>query len=180
MRGAPEALSAHLDAFRRQPSLERLRAVLHAARRAGRAPAVRAHLMEVLEADAAADPRLLYRLYLEDGQDTRAADAARALRSPGALLDVADATRVRFRILSIHLYLEAADLLAGQGNRRAYARAAAALCWVRALMEGEEVRWSAWMRAYLHRHRRRRALMQELVRAGLDVGEPAEGWAPHA
>ena len=169
MRGAPEALAAHLDAFRRQPSLERLRAVLQAARRAGKAPAVRAHLMEILEADAAANPRLLYRLYLEDGQDARAADAARALGSPVALLDVADATRMRFRMLSIHLYIEAADLLAEQGNRHAYAKAAAALCWVRALMEGEELRWASFMRASGQRHRRRRALMQELVRAGLEV-----------
>ncbi len=173
MRGAPEALAAQLDAFRRQPSLERLRAVLTAARRAGKAPAVRAHLMEILEADAVANPRLLYRLYLEDGQDARAADAARALGSPAALLDVADATRMRFRILSIHLYLEAADLLAEQGNRRAYARAATVLCWLRALMEGEELRWASFMRAYRHRHRRQRALLQELVRAGLEIFEEA-------
>ncbi len=161
-------LARILEGFRARPSLAGLRAALVQAERCGRRPEVRACLLETLEAGVAREPRLVYRLYLEDGDDLGAAAAARQLGHPSALLDVADATRRSFRALSIQLYLEAADALARQGTRRAYARAALALSWCRALMAGEEVRWVSWFGAFRDRHRRRRTLLQELVRAGLD------------
>lgn len=167
-----EAVAELLEAFQRRRSLTLLRAVLGAAARAGTAAEVRAHLIEALEAEVDADPRLLYRLYLEDGQDVEAAAAARRLGEASALLEVAEGCALRFRMLALQLYLESADLLARQGHRRAYGRAAAVLCRLRAAMEGEEVRWEGLFSGYCARHRRRRALLQELVRAGLDPGSP--------
>lgn len=170
-RSDPGSVAALVEAFHHRRSLSVLRAVLAAAARAGKGPEVRAHLIERLEADADADPRILYRLYLEDEQDAEAAAAARQLGEPGPLIEVAEISARRFRMLSLQLYFEAADLLALQGNRHAYARAAAVLCRLRAIMEGEEVRWVGLLEGYRDRHRRRRALLQELVRAGLDPDE---------
>ena len=161
-------VAALMEAFQRRRTLSLLRAVLAAAARAGKGAEVRAHLVERLEAEAESDPRLLYRLYLEDEQDAEAAAAARRLAEPGPLIEVAEACARRFRMLALQLYFEAADLLARQGNRHSYARAAAVLCRLRAVMQGEEARWVGLLDGYRERHRRRRALLQELVRAGLD------------
>jgi|GEM_PF-4563038 len=170
-RSGPDSLAALVEAFHCRPSLNGLRVVLAAAGHAGRRAEVRAHLIERLEAGAAADPRLLYRLYLEDGQEAEAALAARRLGEPGPLIEVAEASAPRFRMLALQLYLEAADLLARQGSRPAYARAAGVLSRLRAAMEGEEGRWIVVLQGFRECHRRRRALVQELIRAGLDLGD---------
>ena len=170
-RSGPESLAALVEAFHRQPGLSRLRTVLVAAARAGKRTEVRAHLIERLEADAACDPRCLYRLYLEDGQDLRAAQTARCLGDPGSLIEVAEATVSRFRILALQLYLEAADRLARQGRRPAYARAAAVLCRLREATAGDEGAWHVLIRGFAVQQRWRRGLGQEMIRAGLDPAD---------
>jgi hypothetical protein len=163
---APADLPALVADFLCHPGPDALRSVLAAARAAGCRAGVRAHLIERLEAAGGAT-QLLCRLYLEDGQGEAAAAAARRAADPAALVEVADGLLPGSRGLALQLYLEAVDLLAGAGGRAACARAAHLLALLRAAWEGEEGRWTRALDG-LPPCAGRRALIQELRRAGLE------------
>ncbi len=102
------------------------------------------------------------------GEDEAAARLARDAGRPDLLLTVGDATALRFRALSIQMRVEAADRLADRGTHRSYATAVRVLSDSRGAMQGEDLRWISLMAGYTARHRRRRALLAALRRAGLD------------
>ncbi len=165
---APVALDLALRVFRIQQSLAQYQEIRMLARQADRWDIVRPELLGALDERPLSG--LLAQIYLDEGEIDQALAAIRTGPvSAEIVLEVAKAAEEPRPHEALAIYQRHAEALIAQQGRDNYRNACRILSRMRAIYQatGEPELWTAYITELRERHRRLRALKEELNAAGL-------------